>query len=154
MFFPGVRRRVFHLPHALVPFSLAVLAICLTVAGWATFAPSRVGDSTTVPGIDVQSIKSVAFTVPGTGFDDLVVQPAAPGMAPQVIASFPNDPLTRSHARGAASPQGDRIAVIWLPALATAAEARLSFVDVATRRRTDIERAFDYFTAKIGRAHV
>jgi hypothetical protein len=147
MFFPGVRRRVFHLPHALVPFSLAVLAICLTVAGWATFAPSRVGDSTTAPGIDVQSIKSIAFTVPGTGFDDLVVQPAAPGMAPQVIASFPNDPLTRSHARGAASPQGDRIAVIWLPALATAAEARLSFVDVATRRRTDIEGAFDYFTA-------
>ena len=71
MFFPGVRRRVFHLPHALVPFSLAVLAICLTVAGWATFAPSRVGDSTTAPGIDVQSIKSIAFTVPTLAVNSL-----------------------------------------------------------------------------------
>src|SRR5829696_1373980 len=100
MFFPGVRRRVFHPPQALVPFSLALLASGLTVTGWATFAPSKAGDSSTAHGIDVQSIKSIAFTVPGEGFDDLVVQPAAPGMAPQVIASFPNDPLTRSHARG------------------------------------------------------
>lgn len=147
MFFPGVRRRVFHPPHALVPFSLALLASALTVIGWATFAPSRVGERAVGPGIDVRSIKSIAFTAPGVGFDDLLVQPAAPGMAPQLVASFPNDPLTRSHARGAASPQGDRVAVIWLPALATSTEAHLSFVDLTSRRRTDLEGSVDYFAA-------
>ena len=147
MFFPGVRRRVFHPPHAVVPFGLAIVAISLTLLGWAVFAPSGAGNPAVVVGIDVTTIKSIAYTSPGIGSDDLVVKSAAPGTAPEVIASFPNDPLTRSHARGSASPLGDAVAVIWLPSLVSAANARLSFVDIASRKRTDVEGSFDYFGA-------
>ena len=85
MFFPGVRRRVFHLPHAVVPFGLAVVAISVTLVGWAVFAPSGAGNTSVVAGTDITTIKSIAYTSPGIGADDLVVKPAAPGLAPQVM---------------------------------------------------------------------
>ncbi len=147
MFFPGVRRRAVHLPHGLLTFGLALFAISCTLIGWALFAPGAGNEGIHAPTIDVTTIKSIAYTIPGETSDDLVVQSAAPGRAPQVIASFPSDPLTRSHARGAAAPQGDRVAVVWLPALATSSNARLSLVNIDTRERVDVPGAFSYLGA-------
>lgn len=146
MFVPGVRRRVSHPPQALIPVGLAATAITVTLLIWASFAPSAGNDTPVVAGPDVSAINSVAYTSPGSGMDDIVVQPARAGSSAQVIASFPNDPFSRSHARGAASPHGDAIAVLWLPPLSSSSAARLSLVDIASRERIDIEGTFDYLS--------
>ena len=146
MFFPGVRRRAFHPPHALIPFGLAAAAITVTLVAWASLAPSAGIDAPAVSGPDVSRIRSIAYTSPGAGADDIVVQSALPGMSGQVVASFPNDPFSRTHARGAASPHGDMLAVLWLPPLTSSSASRLSLVDIASRQRVDIDGAFDYLS--------
>ncbi len=147
MFFPGVRHRSHRVPDAVVPFALAICAIALTLLGWAIFAPSPAGledDLEVVPGI--ASLGSIAYTIPRRDFDDLVVQPADLRAAPRVIASFPNSGSTGYHAHGVASPLGERIAVVSLPAFASRAGAKLSLVEVATGAIVQVEGNFDYFT--------
>lgn len=145
MFFPGMRRRAFHPPHAAIPFVLALVAISLTLFAWAMFAPSNAGaPAASVPYADISEVRSVAYILPGGEFDDVVVEPADGRSAPRVIASFPHSGLTGFHARGAASPHGNQVAVLWLPSFST--RARLSIVDVATGEARPVEGAFDYLS--------
>ena len=143
MFFPGVRRRGFHVPHAAIPAGLAVIAIALTLFAWALFAPSRAGE---VPGPlagpDLSDVRSVAFTVPGEGNDDIVVQPVSRITAPRVVASFPNGGEHWPHAHGKAAPRGDQLAVLWLPLFASG--AKLAVVDITTGDVRQVNGGFDY----------
>ncbi|MEO8539565.1 MAG: hypothetical protein ABI577_07480 [bacterium] len=136
-----------HVPHAVVPFALASFAILVTLLAWAAFAHSQAGFNGTSPPLpDIASIGSVAYTIPGKDFDDLVVRPADASVAPQVIATFANSGSTGYHIHGAASPLGDRIAVVSLDPFATRASGRLSLVEVNDRAVVAIEGNFDYFT--------
>ena len=147
MFFPGARRRAFHIPHAFVPFGLAIVAVVLTLVAWALFSRSDAGLENPVrPLPDIASIRSVAYTLPGRDFDDVVVRQADSSNAPRVIATFPNSGSTGYHIHGAASPLGDHIAVISLPPFASRASGTLSLVNVATGEVTAVDGLFDYFT--------
>jgi hypothetical protein len=148
--FPGVRRHAFHLPHALVTFALGLAAIVATLLGWALFAPSNAGNEPVLPsGRDVGAIRSIAYILPGESghrdFDDLVVTEPGAGRAPQVIATFPNSGATGFHARGATSPLGEALAILWLPSFTT--RANLTITDVQTRESRQVEGSFDYFSA-------
>jgi len=145
MFFPGVRRRAFHLPHAVVPFTLGITAIVLTLFGWALFAPSRAGESgLSIAGPGPGSLRSVAYTVPGPTTDDVVIQPISRVTAPRVVASFPNGGEHWPHAHGLASRQGDALAVLWLPLFSTS--ANLTLVDIERGVSRDVAGEFDYYS--------
>lgn len=145
MFFPGVRRRGFHLPHAVIPFGLAIFAISVTLFAWAMFAPSGAGNGPGVaPLADTSAIRSIAYTIPGPITDDVVVQPISRTTAPQVIASFPNGGENWPHAHGVASPLGDTIAVLWLPVFAT--EASLTLVETTSGESRGVAGSFEYFS--------
>jgi len=130
VFFPGARRRTTRIPHAVVTFALGVTAVSLTVIAWALWAPSPAGNGPGLlaPAANVTEIRSVAYTIPGPQFDDVVVRPASGITLPRVVATFPSSGLTNVHARGVASPHGDLIAIQWVPAFSTA--ANLSIVDL------------------------
>ncbi len=148
MFFPGVRRRTFHVPHAILPFALAVVAVTLTISAWAVFSPRQAGlEAIARPLPDISSIGSVAYTVPGKDFDELVVRRASDDSTPDVVATFPNSGSTGYHAHGSASPLGGSVAVISLPSFATRGSAGLSLVEVATGEVVSVPGTFDYFTA-------
>ncbi len=144
MIFPGARRRGLHLPHAAIPFGLGTAAVSFTLLGWIVVAPSSVGNDIPALGYDPSSIRSIAYTVPGPVTDDVVVQTIAPGQAPQVVASFPNGGPSWPHARGHASPSGDRVAVLWLPVFATSAS--LTIVDLVSRESRQVEGEFEYLS--------
>lgn len=146
MFFPGVRKRAFHPPHALVTLGLATAAIGATLAIWAAFAPSVGVDTPVASAPDISAIRSVAYVNPGPGADEIVVRSLRPGATPLVLANFPNDPFSRTHARGSASPHGNVLAILWLPPLTNSNQARLSLVDLATRERVDIPGDFDHLS--------
>ncbi len=146
MFFPGVRR-AFHVPHAIVPALLAFFAVLVGVTAWAIASRSNAGIETPAhPFPDIASVRSVAYTLPGRDFDDVVVRPSDDRSAPRVIATFPNSGSTGYHIHGASSPLGESIAVVSLAPFTGRSGASLSLVTVdggATRR---IEGSFDYFT--------
>jgi hypothetical protein len=145
VFFPGVRRRAFHLPHAAIPFALGFVAIALTLFAWASLAPSRAGEgSLSLTGPEVGSLRSVAYTIPGPTTDDVVVQPISRITAPRVVASFPNGGEHWPHAHGTASAQGDQLAVLWLPVFATS--ANLVMVDISTGTVRDARGGYDYYS--------
>lgn len=145
MVFPGVGRLSLHVPQALVPFGLAVCAILLTLFGWALLGPSNAGNDVVLNGPDISSIRSIAYTLPGDHFDDIVVQPASGATAPRVIATFPSGGPTGFHTRGSASPLGDQLAVLWIPAFATT--ANLALVDLPSGRVRPVEGSFDSLSA-------
>jgi len=130
VFFPGVRRRTTRIPHAFVTFALGITAVSLTVVAWALWAPSPAGNGSrfVLPAANVTEIRSVAYTIPGPEFDDVVVRPASGGGLPRVVATFPSSGLTNVHARGVASPHGEFIAIQWVPPFSTA--ANLSIVEL------------------------
>lgn len=141
MFFPGVHRPGFRFPRASLPFGLAGFSIVMTLFAWAMFAPSHVGSDIPYATADASSIRSIAYTLPGEQFDDLVVKPASGHAAPRVVASFPSGGPTGFHARGSASPLGDQVAVLWIPAFAT--RANLSIVDIASGEVRHVDGVFD-----------
>ena len=146
MFFPGVRR-AFHIPESAIPVFLAFVAIVTGIVAWAIATRSNAGiEAPAHPLPDIASIRSVAYTVPGHDFDDLVVRPADGSTSPRVIATFPNSGATGYHIHGASSPLGDYVAVVSLPSFTTRAGAGLSIVDVANGSVATIRGQFDYFT--------
>lgn len=147
MFFPGARRRAFHVPHALVPFGLAIVAVVVALIAWAFFSRSDAGlENPGRPLPDIASIRSVAYSLPGQDFDEVVIRPADLSTAPRVIATFPNSGSTGYHIHGAASPLGDHIAVVSLPPFASRDSGTLSLVDTATGDVRAVDGLFDYFT--------
>ncbi len=146
MFFPGVRR-AFHVPHAVVPTLLAMIAVLTGVTAWAIASRSNAGiEPPAHPLPDIASIRSVAYTLPGHDFDDLVVRPADDSAAPRVIATFPNSGATGYHIHGASSPLGESIAVVSLAPFTARSGASLSIVSSNGSVTRQIEGVFDYFT--------
>lgn len=146
MFFPDVRR-AFHVPHAIVPVFLAFLAVITGVFAWAVASRSNAGiEAPGHPLPDIASIRSVAYTLPGHDFDELVVRPADGSSAPRVIATFPNSGATNYHVHGASSPLGESIAVVSLPPFTSRAGATLSIVTVKDGLARRIDGNVDYFT--------
>ena len=125
----------------MVPFALAVTAIAATLFAWLLMAPSNVGTNEVSFGPDISTVRSISYTIPGAQFDDIVVQPADRSTAPRVIASLPSGGPTGAHARGAASPLGDTIAILWVSPFAV--RANLSLVDTATGEVRQVDGLFD-----------
>ncbi len=141
MFFPRSHRLHLHIPHAVIPFALGVSAIALTLFAWLLMAPSNVGTNEISFGPDISTVRSIAYTIPGEQFDDIVVQPADGSTAPRVIATIPSGGPTGAHSRGAASPLGDSIAMLWVSPFAV--RANLSLVDTSTGEIRQADGLFD-----------
>lgn len=130
---------------ALESAALAIIAVVLTVAAWALLAAEPTGTERPVPGFparDASRIRSVAYTVPDGSTDRLYLRTLDSDEEPRLIATLPF--ALDARARGAASPMGDHLAVVWVPA--TAAAARLSLFSMPDGERTDIQGSYDYLT--------
>lgn len=115
MLAPGIRRG-FSPWRPLAPFILAALGVAAAIAAWAVSSSSPVStDGVTAPAIPAELIRSVAYLEPDPAarVDRLLVRPAAPGGKPRELAVFPYT-FTGLHARAAASPTGDQVAVLWV----------------------------------------
>lgn len=113
MFVPGVRHPSPDFGRT-APFLLGAAGILLTVLAWAFVAPRSLGNehfalSPEAP--SAESIRSVAYLVPGHDYDTLYVR-ATDGTPAQVIDTFQVISFAGFHARGIASPTGDRVAVL------------------------------------------
>ncbi|MGE0598076.1 MAG: TolB family protein [Dehalococcoidia bacterium] len=113
----------------------------MTLFAWLLIAPSNVGTNEVVFGPDISNVRSIAYTIPGAQFDDIVVQPADGSTAPRVIATVPSGGPTGAHVRGAASPLGDTIALLWVSPFAV--RANLSLVDTSSGEVRQVDGQFD-----------
>ena len=117
----------------------------LTILAWALLAVRPTGTDSAIPDLparDVERIRSVAYTVPDGSVDRLYLRTLDGNGEPRLIASLPF--ALDARARGAASPMGDHLAVVWVPT--TAAAARLSLFSMPEGERTDVEGSYDYLT--------
>ncbi|GIW12871.1 MAG: hypothetical protein KatS3mg062_0310 [Tepidiforma sp.] len=151
MLAPGIRRD--SLPwRPLFPFLLAGLTCAVAVAAWALSSSAPVStDGVAAPAIPASEIRSVAYLEPETEtrLDRLLVRSATPGSEPRQLAAFPYT-FTGLHARAAAAPTGDRIAVLSVDGT-RGAGAALSLVDLDGRVRT-VDGSFEYLSAFAWRA--
>lgn len=112
MFAPGVRQPSYA-PRGAFPFILGALAISSTLIGWAFLGASSLTNesaATLAPAISPESVRSVAYVVPGRSTDDLYVR-SVDGGRPILLATFAA-PFTSLHARGFAAPTADRMAIL------------------------------------------
>lgn len=142
MLVPGVRHGL-HVPRSVVPLLLAVLAVIIAVVAWAAMSSRQTGtELASAPAAPLAPVRSIAYTVPAEGADRIMVRRAIPGATPELVATFPHFP--GFHARGAASPLGDRVAVLSVTA---GVYASLSIVDVQARESVTVPGSFDYLSA-------
>ncbi|MBI5946621.1 MAG: hypothetical protein HY875_00600 [Chloroflexi bacterium] len=122
---------------------LAILAVVLTVVAWAALSVRRIPNETlpTASGASLARVHSIAYTLPEATVDGLFVRKDQPGDQPRRIASFPY--ALNFHARGRAAPTGDRLAVLSIADLSTAA-ARLSVVDAVSGELREAAGLYDY----------
>jgi len=143
---PGLRR----IPGPSRTFIPALLAAAGVVAGllaWAASSSRPVStDGPALPAIPASEIRSVAYLEPDPGLrvDHLRVRAVAPGAPGRIVASFPYT-FTGLHARGAASPAGDRIAVLAVDGTRGSA-ATLSLVGLDGTVRV-VDGGFEYLSA-------
>lgn len=142
MLVPGVRHGL-HVPRSLVPLLLALSAVVIAVVAWAALSSRQSGtELAATPAAPLATVRSIAYTVPAGGADRLMVRKAVPGATPELVAVFPHFPGL--HARGAASPLGDQVAVL---SVTTGTYASLSVVDVRARETASVPGSFDYLSA-------
>lgn len=143
MLVPGVRHG-FHVPRSLIPLSLGTFAAVAAVVAWAVFSPRQTAtDVAQTAAAPLGNVRSIAYSVPAEGgVDHLFVREASVGAEPELIAVIPHFP--GFHARGSASPAGDRVAVLSVTA---GSFASLSVIDVGTRETTAVTGSFDYLSA-------
>lgn len=142
MLVPGVRHGL-HIPRSLVPAFLAMLAVVAGVVAWAVVSSRNTGTeiaSTQVA--PAAAVRSIAYTVPADGADLLMVRKALPEATPETVASIPHFPGL--HARGAASPLGDRVAIL---SVTSGVYASLSVVNLLARETAVLPGSFDYLSA-------
>lgn len=128
MFIPRTHHAV-HMPDSLITFLLSLTVISVTLIAWAflTATPTSTDFHVAAPEApDPTSFRSVAYSVPGHQEDAIFVRSLDPGGEPRQVATFKH--VFALHARGVASPQGDRLAVLSVPDLSL--WARLSIVDL------------------------
>lgn len=146
MFIPRTHHALY-VPDSLVTFLLSLTVIAGTIVAWAflTATPTST-DFHVVPSdaADPASLRSVAYSVPGAREDAIFVRSLDPGAEPRQVATFKN--LFGLHARGVASPDGDRLAVLSVSNYPLSA-ARLSIVDLRTAvQHPPFEAEFEYLS--------
>jgi len=136
-----------HVPESLTTFFITITALVATLVAWAVFTTSPTStDFYLVAGVapDPSAIRSVAYSVPGAREDAIFVRSIDPGSKPVQVATFKH--LFGLHARGVASPEGDRIAVLSVSNYPLSA-ARLSIVDLAAGvQNPPFEAEFEYLS--------
>ncbi|HEX6032505.1 MAG TPA: hypothetical protein VFY90_13815 [Tepidiformaceae bacterium] len=143
MFIPRPRP-VIHVPQTLLPFGLAAAAITLTIVGWAAFAvhPTSNGSSAVLPALPYENVNSVAYAVAEGGMDRIYVRRAGAATEPRLVGELPY--AFNLHVRGQASPLADQLAL--LSVNQPSSEARLTFLDVATRQQIQADGSYDYLS--------
>ena len=146
MFAPGVRQPS-HVRGRAFPLVLGVLVIGGMLIAWAFLAASPLRNeslSAPLPAISPESVRSVAYIVPGRERDYLYVR-SVDGGRPRILDSFPTVSFANLHARGAAAPTADRIAVLSV-ADPGKASAQMTLIDVNGGGRQIQGVAFDYLS--------
>ena len=118
------------------------------LVAWAFLAASPLGNETLTtpkPLVRPESVRSVAYIVPGRERDWLYVRSVDGGGA-RMVDSFPTVSFANLHARGAASPSGDRVAVLSVPDPARPL-AVMTLIDLNGGGRLVQGVAFDYLSA-------
>lgn len=144
MYAPAAGNRP-HLPRSLSSVLLGVFTISATLVAWAVLTSRSTTNEIDGPlfpaGFEPERIRSVAYAVPGDGFDRIYIRPIDGG-DPALIASFSSAFGLR--ARGFSSPIGDQLAVVSVPD--TGVDAKLTMVDVATGGTIKASEPVDYLT--------
>ncbi len=124
---------------------IAALVLCSVVAGWAVFAPGRVStDGPILPYAAIGNIRSIAYIEPRAGRDHVMVRSSAEGSEPVSLYSL-NIAISGLHARGLASPDANRIALL---NSGTTVSARMTILQFsgASPQTTFAEGHFDHLS--------
>lgn len=146
MLVPPVRGHGFFLPPGLEPVLLAATAITVTLLAWAVFGASSLtndGSYATLPALNPAEVRSVAYFEPQGAIDQLrirAIDELGPG---RVISSFPS--TFALHARGAASPLGDVVAVLSITP-SHSPYASLSMVALPGGELRQVDAPLDYLS--------
>ena len=146
MIAPGVSQG-FHVPRALPPFLLGILAIVVAVLAWGALTlrhTANRGDYALVPAVSPASVRSVAYVEPLGNLDVLYVRGIAADSVPRRVADFPY--TFQLHARGLAAPTADRIAVLHVTS-SSGSYARLDIVSWPGGTSSGVDAEFDYLSA-------
>jgi len=145
VFFPGAHHG-FHVPHGLTPIALGVAAVATTLLGWAIFAAIPVSNDShysATLGAPAESVRSVAYALPEDGADVLYVRPVDSAAPPREVARFQLASFAGLHARGAAAPTAESIAVL---SDSSDGFAVLSFVSLPSGHVRAVAAEFDHFS--------
>lgn len=113
MLVPPVRGHGFFLPPALEPVLMGAFAIAVTILAWAVFGASSISNDDSyaaLPLVNAAEIRSMAYFAPDHESDLLYVRQVGESAPGRVIGAFHS--TFALHARGAASPLGDSLAVL------------------------------------------
>lgn len=146
MFVPGVHQGLHvRVPRRAITFAIALLAIVTVVVAWAALdarPTSREHLGVPASPLPVGTLGSVALLVPEGPVDHLFVQRAASDATRSFITDFPS--TFTLHAHGAASPMGDRVAVLWVDG--QPGSARLTIVDLRSGDRVETPGTYSYLS--------
>ena len=146
MFVPRVHQGLHvRVPRRAITFAIALLAIVTVVVAWAALdarPTSREHLGVPASPLPVGTLGSVALLVPEGPVDHLFVQRAASDATRSFITDFPS--TFTLHAHGAASPMGDRVAVLWVDG--QPGSARLTIVDLRSGGRVETPGTYSYLS--------
>ena len=146
MLVPPVRGHGLFLPSGLEPVLMGAFAIAVTLLAWAFFGASSISNDSsyaTLPLLDANEVRSVAYFAPD-GVNDLLyirgLNEPAPG---QVVGAFRS--TFALHARGSASPIGNTLAVLSVSP-SVSPYASLSLVALPLGDTRSIDQTLDYLS--------
>ncbi|MEO6399066.1 MAG: hypothetical protein ABIP13_11405 [Tepidiformaceae bacterium] len=134
------------MPPRFQPVLLAASAVVVTIVAWAAFGASTISNDSsyaTIPLVNAAEFRSVAYFEPAPGNDLLRIRhlnESAPG---RLLNSFPS--TFDLHARGAASPLGDAIAVLSVSP-SESPYASLSLVELPAGSLRHLDAPLDYLS--------
>lgn len=113
------------------PILFGATVISVMLAAWAALGPSSISNesSSVAPPVSPSLVHSVAYTLPLGASDGVYVRPLDASGPGQLVASFPS--RFGLHARGSASPRGDRLAIVSTTAVGST-YARLTLLQLPT----------------------
>jgi WD40 repeat protein len=147
VYVPRARQRV-HVPASLEPVILGSFAVIATLLAWAALMARPTADESVyaVRTGDPAAIRAVAYSVPRTTedgtTDEVYVRDLGDASAGRRLGSFTS--VYGLHARGAASPAGDRLAVLHVTN--PGAPAVLTLLAVSGNEGLDVDSGFDYLS--------
>ena len=143
MLVPGIRPG-FRLPRPTGPLIAGFLGVVSALGIWAVVSVRSVStDGVSLPLVSSFDVRSIAYSIPDpdAGVDRLFVRGADAGAGAVEVASFPY--FAGLHARGAASPDGETVAVLSVDG-SSGEYARLSLVALDARPAGNVDLTADY----------